>query len=203
MERSGASRESIFRGTGRKASGRKPSMTFGLLIGTGKFSTQPVRSRDREAVIWIDQFRTIDREFQEIHRGRADEAGDKSVGGLVVNLKRRSGLLNETVFHHDDGVAHGHRFGLVVRDIDRRHTDFLVHLGQEASRFDTQLGVKVRQRLVHEKDTGAPHKRASKRDALPLSARKGLRQPVKQRVDSQPIGDAANLRVDFASSPGV
>ena len=85
-------------------------------------------------------------------------------------------------------------------DIDGRDTNLVVHLGEEASRFDTQLGVKVRQRLVHEKDAGAAHKRASKRDALSLSARKSLRQPVKQRVDPQPIGHAANLRVDFASS---
>src|ERR1700728_5335185 len=60
-------------------------------------SAQPVRNRDREAAVWIAQFGAADRELQEVHRGRADEAGDKSVGGLVVDLKRGSSLLNDAV----------------------------------------------------------------------------------------------------------
>jgi hypothetical protein len=41
------------------------------------------------------------------------------------------------VFHHRAPVARRHRFRLVMRDIDCRHADFLMRLGEEAPRLDT------------------------------------------------------------------
>src|SRR5207247_10249302 len=54
------------------------------------------------------------REGAEVHRRRADEAGDEGVRRLVVELARRVDLLQVTVLERGDAVAEGHRLGLVV-----------------------------------------------------------------------------------------
>src|SRR5579883_2498106 len=38
----------------------------------------------------------------EIHRGRADEAGDEEIGRAVIEFERRADLLHATVMHDDD-----------------------------------------------------------------------------------------------------
>src|SRR5258706_9580080 len=55
---------------------------------------------------------------EKIHRGGADEARDELVRRVVVELQRRSGLLDAARVHHHDLVGHGHRLDLVVGDID-------------------------------------------------------------------------------------
>ena len=56
---------------------------------------------------------------REIHRGRADEAGDEAVGGRVVELERLAHLLHHAVLHHHHAVAQRHRLDLVVGHVDR------------------------------------------------------------------------------------
>ncbi len=48
----------------------------------------------------------------------ANESGYEKIGRIVVNLKRGINLLNYPVFHHADAIAHGHGFGLIMRDIN-------------------------------------------------------------------------------------
>ena len=48
----------------------------------------------------------------------ADEAGDEGRRRLVVNLPRLADLRDAAMVHDDDAVAEGHRFGLIVRDVD-------------------------------------------------------------------------------------
>ena len=117
---------------------------------------------------------------------------------MVVDVERRCGLLDDAVLHHDDRVAHRHRFRLVVSDVDRRHAEFTMHLGEEAARLDAQLRVEVGQRLVHQEDARAAHHRARQRDTLALAARKGLGQAVEKLSHPQPFGDALDLLVDVA-----
>ena len=56
---------------------------------------------------------------KEVHRRRADEAGDELIGRVVVELERRADLRDQTVLHHDDAVGERHRLDLVVGDVDR------------------------------------------------------------------------------------
>ena len=73
-----------------------------------------------------------------------------------------------------------------------------MHLRQEAARLDTQLGVQVGERFVHEKDARTPHHGPGESDALALSSRKSFGPPVEKRIDAQAVGDVANLGRDFA-----
>ena len=56
----------------------------------------------------------------EVHRGRADEAGDEHVRRPFVQLPRRPALLQVSVLQHGDAMAERHRLGLVVRHVDGR-----------------------------------------------------------------------------------
>jgi hypothetical protein len=54
----------------------------------------------------------------EVHLGAADEAGDEYVGRLVVELLRWGTLLDAAILHDRHPVAHRHRLGLVMRDVE-------------------------------------------------------------------------------------
>ena len=75
-----------------------------------------------------------------------------------------------------------HRLDLVVGDVDGRHAEPLVQPRQLAAHRDAQLGVEVRERLVHEERLRLAHHRAAHRDALPLAAREQGRPAVEQRL---------------------
>ena len=51
---------------------------------------------------------------QEIHLRRADEAGDEKVYGMMVELERRSRLLDVAGIQDDDLVGQSHRLDLVM-----------------------------------------------------------------------------------------
>ena len=62
---------------------------------------------------------SFERAVQEVHRRRADEAGDEEVGRIVVDLARRVDLLDDALVHDRDAVGQRHRLDLVVGDVDR------------------------------------------------------------------------------------
>src|SRR6266853_1598063 len=107
---------------------------------------------------------------EKIHRGRTDETGDELVRRVVVELERRSGLLDAARVHDDDLVRHGHRLDLVVGDIDRSRLQSLVQRLDLGAHRDAQLGVEVGERLVEQEHLRLSHARASHRDALALAA---------------------------------
>ena len=55
----------------------------------------------------------------EIHRGIANEAAHKAAGRIGVHLMRRVVLHDLAAMHHGDTIRQTHRFGLIMRDIDR------------------------------------------------------------------------------------
>ena len=52
--------------------------------------------------------------IHKIHLGRTDKACHKLVAGIIVQVLGRVYLLDNTVLHDYDTVAHGHRLGLIV-----------------------------------------------------------------------------------------
>ena len=135
---------------------------------------------------------------QEVHRRRADEARHEHVGRLVVELLRRADLLQPAVAHDRDAVAHRHRLGLVVGDVQRRRPELLVQARDVRAHLDAQLGVEVRQRLVHQERlrararSRAPARRAGagRRTARAGGARAARRcpgatprPPTRSRID--------------------
>src|SRR3989454_3644227 len=139
-----------------------------------------------------------DRDRQEVHARAADETGHVHVHGLVVDLPRRRHLLQNTVFHDRDPVAHGHRFDLVVGDIYKGRAQPLVHLLELDPGLDTKHRVQVGQRLVEQEDPRLTDDGAAERDALPLAAGELARLAPEQGVQPE---DAAGL-LDPRYDPG-
>ena len=57
-------------------------------------------------------------------------------------------------------------------DVDSRHAELSLDPRDLRPHLDTESGVEIRERLVHEEGLGFSHDRASHRDALPLPTRK-------------------------------
>ena len=91
--------------------------------------------------------------------------------GRAVELGRWSDLLQLAGPHDGDPVAERQRLGLVVRDVDRRRPQPLLDAGDLGPHLDPQLGVEVREGLVHQKHARVANDRATHRHPLALAAR--------------------------------
>ena len=125
---------------------------------------------------------------QEIHRRRADEAGDEARLRMMIEVLRRGDLLDHAAVHDHDAVGQRHRLDLIVGDIDRGGLDHLMHALDLGAHLHAQLGVEVRQRLVEQEHLRIAHDGAAHRHALALAAGQRLRLAVQQ------LGDVENAR---------
>ncbi len=129
--------------------------------------------------------------LDQVDRGRADEAGDELVDRLVVEHLRRIDLLQVAVAHDCDPIAHRHRLDLVVGDVDRRHAEAALQLMDLRAHLHPQLGVEVRQRLVHQERMGLADDRAPHRHSLALAAGQRSRLPLEELFDLERGGSVA------------
>jgi hypothetical protein len=125
---------------------------------------------------------------QQVHRRRAHEAGDEDVGRPVVERLRHVALLEPAVAHDGDAITHRHRLGLVVSDVDGRRAELLVQPHEVGAHLDAQLGVEVRERLVHQEGLRLAHDRAPESDALALPAGQLARAARQQVAQAEPVG---------------
>ena len=95
----------------------------------------------------------------------------KTFTGLVNRSFGVATCCSTPVVEHGDPVAHRHRLDLVVRDVHRGHGEPALQRGDLAARLHAQLGVEVRQRLVHEEHQRLAHDGPPHGDALALTAR--------------------------------
>ena len=70
-----------------------------------------------------------------------------------------------------DAVPHRHRLDLVVRDVHDGRLEPFLQLDELGAGLHAQLGVEVRERLVHQERLRPADDRARERDALALPAR--------------------------------
>ena len=138
-----------------------------------------------------------DRDFREVHRRRADEAGDEAVRRAVVELERLADLLHDAVLHHHDAVAERHRLDLVVSDVNGGGLQPDVQALELHAHLHAQLRVEVRQRLVEQEHLRMAHDGAPDRDALPLPAGELARLAVEQRLDAQHGGRLTHAARDL------
>jgi len=112
-------------------------------------------------------------------------------------LLRAVDLLELAVPQHAHALAEGHGLDLVVGDVHGRDAEPLVQLVQRRPHGDAQLGVQVRQRLVHEERLRLAHDGAAHRHALPLAAgqRGGLALEV--GLQAEHLGGVADPPVDL------
>ncbi len=130
----------------------------------------------------------LDMAADEIHRRRADEAGNEAGLGVVIEILRAGDLLDQAAVHDHDPVGERHRLDLIVGDIDGRGLDQLMDALDLGAHLHAQLGVEIRQRLVEQEDFWIAHDGAAHRHALALATRQSLRLAV------QKFGDVENTR---------
>ena len=131
-------------------------------------------------------------EGQDVHGWGADEAGDKGVGRVVVDLEGGGQLLEGSAVHDGDAVAEDHRFFLVVGDVDHGGAETAVEAQELGTGLQSQLGVEVAERLVEEEYLRVPHQGATEGDALALAARQLGRLAVEQLGDVEQAGCGLN-----------
>ena len=172
---------------GRSAacSGRSPSISSparGAAAGSGSVCPPTVK---REPSAWP---------VQQVHRRRADEAGDEGGGRAVVDLFGRADLLHAAGVHHDHALRQRHRLDLVVGDEQRGDAEFAVQLLDLQPRLRAQLGVEVGQRLVEQEHLRLAHDGAAHGHALALAARELARLALEQAARARRISAALSTR---------
>src|SRR3954469_11004300 len=138
-----------------------------------------------------------DRHLDQVHRRGADEAGDEEVGRAVVHVARRVDLLEQTVLEDGHAVAHRHGLDLVVGDVDGGDAETALQRGDLRTGGDAELGVEVRQRLVHEEDLRLTHDGAAHGDTLALTAGERLRLAVQVLAQVEDLRGLLDLLADL------
>src|SRR6266545_7406619 len=167
----------------------------GAAVGAGRRRCE--RQADAARPVESGLAVVADRAFEEIHRRRADKAGNEQVVRPVVELERRADLLDQSVVHHDDLVGHGHGLDLVVGHVDGGGLEALVQLLDLGAHGDPELGVEVRQRLVEQEHLRVAHDGAPHGDALALAARELARIALQQGCEPEDFGGALDARLDL------
>jgi hypothetical protein len=80
---------------------------------------------------------------QEIHRRRTDETADELRRRALVYLGRCADLLSAAGVHHDHALGQGHRFDLVVGDIDAGGAEAAVELLDLKPHLHPQLRIQI------------------------------------------------------------
>ena len=148
----------------------------------------------------VERAAVHDRRGKHVDGGAADELRDLDVRGRGVQLARRAELQDAAGVHHRDAIGHRHGLDLVVRHVHEGGLQALVQLGELGAHVDAQLGVEVRQWLVHQEHVRVANHRAPERHALPLPARELRRAPVEERLDLQLRRHGTHFRVDLRAS---
>ena len=139
----------------------------------------------------------LERRLEQVHGRAADEGGHEDVERPVVEHLRVVDLLQLALLHHGDAVAHRQRLDLVVGHVERRDAQVVLQLRDLGARLDAQLGVEVRERLVHQERLRMAHDRAAHRDALALAARQVARLSLEQLLEVEDARGVLDARVDL------
>ena len=135
--------------------------------------------------------------LDQVHRRRPDEPAHEEVHRLVVEHLRCVDLLEQTALQDGHTIAHGHRLGLVVRDVDGGCLELALDAGDLGAHLHPQLGVEVRQRFVHEEHRRRADDGATHRDALPLTTREVAWLAVEQLLETEDVRDLFDSAVAF------
>ena len=111
----------------------------------------------------------------------ADELGDEGVSRLFINVARAGDLTDLAALHNGNSVGDSQRFFLIVGHVDCRDAELTLHKPDILPHLDAQLGVKIRQRLVHEQHIRFDRHRAGEADALLLPAGHCVRKTIGKR----------------------
>jgi len=116
---------------------------------------------------------------------------------MLIKSLRSINLLNNTVFHNNDSVAHCHSFSLIVSYVNKCCTQFLVKLSNFCSHLCTELSVKVWERFVKQEYLRWTNDSTTQSNTLTLTAWHSLRLSVEKVTQVEDLSGFLNLTVDF------
>jgi len=135
----------------------------------------------------------------EVHRGRADEGGDESVGGGAVEVQGRADLLEGAGVHDGDDVAEGHRLLLVMGDVEGGGAE----AGEEGFQFgaggEAEAGVEAGEGFIEEEGGGLADDGAAEGDALALAAGEVGRAAVEEVGEAEHGRGGMNAALDLGA----
>ena len=82
----------------------------------------------------------------------SDKVCHKGVGWLVVDIFRRSDLLNITLVHDYNGVRHGQCLFLIMGHIDERDAKFVFHADQLILHLLAKLQIQCAQGFIQKQN---------------------------------------------------
>ena len=126
-----------------------------------------------------------------------DEVGDKGVLRLVVNILRRADLLCLALGHDNDAVGHRQRFFLVMRDVNERNAERVVHLLELELHFLAHLEIQRAERLVEKEDRRLIDKSSRDRDSLLLTAGERRDSAALEAFQIDQVEDLLDLSLDL------
>ena len=140
---------------------------------------------------------------EEVHRGRAEEAGDEAARRLLEQRQRRADLLDAARVEERDAIAQRHGLDLVMGHVDHGRAQLAMQARQLQAHLHAQGRIEVGQRLVEQEDRGPAHDGAADGHALALAAGELARPALQQRTDLQDLRDLADALAHLgAGQPG-
>ena len=98
----------------------------------------------------------------------------------MIELQRFPNLRHTAGVEDHDLVGEGHRFHLIVGDIDHGAAQSLMQTGDFDTHLDAQGGIEVGKRLIQQENAWLCHQRTTNRHALALTAGEGFRFTLQQ-----------------------
>jgi len=173
----GAERRWLGRRVVRETQGFRAHTDHDLITGRGGIGFEVVFEKlGHQPPIADGHVEQVDRRF-------ADEFRHEGVSWFVVTLGGRPVLLQATVVEDGYLITHGHRFGLIVGHVHRRHAEILLKLLEIRPHLGAKFRVEITERFVHQESLGLPDDRTPECNALLLPARKVLGVSIEQLPD--------------------
>ena len=133
----------------------------------------------------------------DVHRRGADEAGHEDVRRAIVQLGRSTDLLQDAELDDGDAVAHRQSLGLIVGHVQGGDTQLTLQGSDLSTGLHTELGVEVRQRLIHEEDLRLTHDGAAHGHTLTLTTGQSLRLTIEVLGQVEDLGGLLDALADL------
>ena len=114
----------------------------------------------------------------------------------LVDVFGQTGLFDLAQVHHRYHIGGGHRFRLVIGDVDGRVAILVVQPAHLEAHFLPQIGVDSTKRLIQQQRLGLHDQGARQRDALLLAARRFAGMTVSERTEMRGGQDCRQLALD-------
>ena len=134
-------------------------------------------------------------------RHRTQERHHERVGGRVVNVCRRTDLLDTAFVEYRDPVGHVECLGLVVRHQHGGDVHLVVQPAQPRAQILADLCVQRAERLVEQQHLRVHSERARQRHPLPLPAGQLVRIASLEAGEADHLEEVVHLLLDLGLRP--